>query len=67
MSKLSKTATDLKAMINHAIHDHEVTPSEYERILEFAHDDGVLDEVEKALLAEFQEMFSNGTIKKVGA
>ena len=65
MKKPSQTATDLKTLIKHAIHDLEVTPSEYQKIMDFAHDDNILDKEEKALLAQFHEMISNGTISRV--
>jgi uncharacterized protein YutE (UPF0331/DUF86 family) len=65
MEKPSKTATDLKALINHAIRDLEVTATEYQQIIELAHDDSVLDKEEKALLSQFNEMISNGTISRV--
>lgn len=65
MQDASKTATDLKALINHAIQDLEVTPAEYQQIIECAHDDSVLDKEEKALLAQFNQMLSNGTISRV--
>lgn len=65
MEKPSTTATELKALINHAVSDLEITPTEYQRIMDHAHDDGHLDKEEKALLAQFHEMISNGTIKRV--
>jgi hypothetical protein len=65
MKKHSKSATGLKALINHAISDFEVTPDEYRRILDNAHDDGHLDHEERALLAQFHAMISDGTIKRV--
>lgn len=65
MDKTSKTATGLKELINHAISDLEITPAEYNRIMEFAHDDGHLDKEERSLLSQFHEMLNNGTIKRV--
>jgi len=65
MKQPSKSATDLKALINHAIQDLEVTPSEYQAIMDLAHSDNVLDKEEKALLSQFNEMISNGTISRV--
>jgi tellurite resistance protein len=65
MEKPSKTATDLKTLINHAMQDLEVTPTEYQRITELAQNDGVLDREEKALLSQFNEMVSNGTISRI--
>lgn len=65
MEKPSKTAAELKALINHAVSDLEITPQEYQRIMDHAQDDGHLDKEEKALLAQFHEMINNGTIKRV--
>lgn len=65
MDKPSKSAAGLKALINHAISDLEITPDEYQRIVEFAHEDGHLDKEERALLAQFHEMINNGTIQRV--
>lgn len=65
MDKPSKTASDLKTLINRAMQDLEVTPSEYKAIMDLAQKDSVIDKEEKALLAQFNEMISNGTIKRV--
>lgn len=65
VEKPSKSATGLKAIIDKAISDLEITPAEYNEIMNFAHEDGHLDKEEKALLAQFHEMLNNGTIKRV--
>ena len=65
MKKASESATTLKDLINKAIDDLEVTPTEYQKIMDCAHADGHIDKEEKALLAQFQSMISNGTIKRV--
>ena len=65
MDKPSKSAGQLKKIIDEAISDLEITPAEYQKIMEFAHDDGHLDKEEKALLSQFHEMINNGTIKRV--
>ena len=65
MKKPSKSATGLKELINHAIRDLEVTPDEFKEIMDCAHGDCLIDKEEKALLSQFQEMISNGTIKRV--
>jgi hypothetical protein len=65
MKKPSKTAGNLKGLINHAIRDLEVTPKEYQEIMDLAQNDSVLDKEEKALLAQFHQMLSNGTITRV--
>jgi hypothetical protein len=65
MKKPSKSASNLKELIKHAIQDLEVTPDEYQRIMDFAQDDSHVDKEEKVLLSQFQGMISNGTIKRV--
>nr|MBF0221894.1 hypothetical protein [Desulfobulbaceae bacterium] len=65
MKKPSLSATDLKHLINHAISDLEITNTEYQEIMNLAHADGVIDKEEKALLSHFQQMISNGTVKRV--
>ncbi|MFA5876443.1 MAG: hypothetical protein WC901_07180 [Candidatus Margulisiibacteriota bacterium] len=65
MKKPSKSASSLKELINHAIKDLEVTPDEYQKIMDCALDDGYIDNEEKALLSQFQGMINNGTIKRV--
>jgi hypothetical protein len=65
MKKPSKSASNLKELINHAIQDLEVTPDEYNKIMDCAHDDSHIDKEEKALLSQFQVMLGNGTIKRV--
>ncbi len=65
MQKPSNSASNLKELINHAIQDLEVTPDEYKKIMDCAHDDGHVDKEEQSLLSQFQGMISNGTIKRV--
>lgn len=65
MEKPSKSAAALKELINHAISDLEITPSEYQQIMDCAHDDGHIDKEEKVLLGQFHNMLNNGTIKRV--
>ncbi|OGW35057.1 MAG: hypothetical protein A2010_18275 [Nitrospirae bacterium GWD2_57_9] len=65
MDKPSKSASGLKELINHAISDLEITPDEFNQIMNHAHEDGHLDKEEKVLLAQFHDMINNGTIKRV--
>ncbi|MBE0583159.1 MAG: hypothetical protein IH612_05280 [Desulfofustis sp.] len=65
MKKVSESAASLKKLIKHAIDDLEVTPEEYQSIMDQAHQDGHIDKEEQTLLAQFQSMISNGTIKRV--
>jgi hypothetical protein len=65
MKKVSASAGDLKKIIKNAIEDLEVTPKEYQKIMDCALADGHIDKEEEALLAQFQTMIANGTIKRV--
>ena len=65
MKKTSQSAATLKSLIDHAISDLEVTPTEYHEIMDLAHEDGVIDEEERVLLSQFHQMISNGTVKRV--
>lgn len=65
MKKPSSSATSLKELINQVISDLEVTPSEYQQIMDHAHEDGHIDKEEQALLAHFHAMLNNGTLKRV--
>ncbi len=65
MDKPSNSATELKQIISHAISDLEITPDEYNRIMEHANNDGHIDKEEQALLAQFHLLLNNGTIKRV--
>jgi uncharacterized membrane protein YebE (DUF533 family) len=65
MEEPSKSAASLKALINAAISDLEITPDEYRRIIDQAQADGRLDKEEATLLAQLHEMINNGSIKRV--
>ena len=60
-----KSGGKLIEIIQHAIDDLEVMPSEYNAIMAAAADDSHIDAQEKSLLREFQAMIANGTIKRV--
>ncbi len=62
---VSETGRKLADMIKKAIRDCEITTAEYDEILAIANEDGVIDNQEKNLLSQLQEMLSNGTIKRV--
>ncbi len=61
----SEPGIRLAKLINKAIDDLELSNSEYEEILALANEDGVIDEQERALLKQLQDMLTNGTIKRV--
>jgi RecB family exonuclease len=48
-----------------AMEDLEVTASEYREIMEMANADGHVDATERAILAQFNAMINDGTIKRV--
>lgn len=51
--------------VKSAMEDLEITTSEYREIIEMAHEDGRVDAQERAVLAQFNQMISDGTIKRV--
>ncbi len=61
----SESARRLKELIEKAMEDLEITGKEYSEILECAGEDCFEDRQEKALLAQFQEMIADGTIRRV--
>ncbi|MFZ0131484.1 MAG: hypothetical protein WAK95_03005 [Desulfobacterales bacterium] len=63
--KSGATGQKLADVINKAIADCEVTSSEYDEILAVADADSKVDPMEQKLLAQFQAMIANGTIKRV--
>jgi tellurite resistance protein len=65
MRKPSGSAERLSEMIKQAMEDGRLTTKEHNQIMAIADEDGILDNQEKRLLAELQEMLANGTIKRV--
>jgi len=62
---VSESSRRLKELIEKAMEDLEISASEYQEILAAAGADSFEDPQERALLAQFQEMMSDGTIKRV--
>lgn len=62
---LTHNGNKLADVIKKAIADHVVTNAEYEEIYNIALEDGRIDSVERALLAEFKDMIADKTIKRV--
>ncbi len=60
-----ETGGKLSELIKKAISDCELTQAEHDEILAAASEDHVIDSQERALLAQLQELISNGTVKKV--
>ncbi|MBE0568342.1 MAG: hypothetical protein IH577_01520 [Deltaproteobacteria bacterium] len=65
MSGSGESGGKLSELIRKAIDDHKLTNMEYERILSLADSDGVIDPQERSLLAQLQDMLSDGSIKRV--
>jgi tellurite resistance protein len=65
MAALGGTGGKLSELIKKAIEDHELSNTEYERILALADSDGVIDPQERGLLAQLRDMLSDGSIKRI--
>jgi len=63
--KISPNVQNLRKMIEHAIEDHIITRSEYEKIIHMALDDAQFDSQERTLIRELQDMIDNKTIRLV--
>ncbi len=61
----SSNAEKVKELILKAIEDHEITREEYDMIIHAATEDGVLDNQEKALLAQLNDMIENKMVRFV--
>ncbi len=60
---VSRSALELKAMIEKAIDNHKLSRSEYDTIIHRATEDGHIDSQEKALLSQLQQMIDDKSIK----
>lgn len=65
MQKSGVSGGKLSAAIKKAIQDGKLTNSEYDEIMAVAYSDHVIDQQEKNLLAQLQEMLSNKTVVRV--
>lgn len=61
--KISESAGRLRIMIEKAIEDEIITRAEMDSILAIASEDGHIDQHERALLNQLQEMIENKTVK----
>ena len=59
---VTKKGQTLADVIKKAIEDSVITMAEYEEITSVASEDGILDNHEKALLRELNDMIANKTI-----
>lgn len=60
--EISNSAHKLKDLIIHAIHDHVLTKDEYEQIIFLATEDGVIDNHERVLLQQLQQMIADKSV-----
>jgi hypothetical protein len=59
----SESSKKLRAMIEKAIEDHELTRDEMDKIIYVATEDGHVDAQEQVLLDQLQELVENKTVK----
>jgi uncharacterized membrane protein YebE (DUF533 family) len=63
--KVSESANRVRAMIEKAIEDHQITRAEYEMIIHHVLEDAQVDSQERALIRELQDMIDNKDVKLV--
>ncbi len=64
-NNISDSAIRLREMIEKAIEDHKITRDEYDKIINIASEDGIIDRHEHALLSELQQMIEDRAVKFV--
>ncbi len=62
-NRISESSIRLREMIEKAIEDHKITRDEYDKIINIATEDGVIDRHERALLSELQQMIEDKMVK----
>lgn len=62
-NNISESSIRLRKMIEKAIEDHKITRDEYDKIINIATEDGIIDRHEKALLSELQQMIEDKVVK----
>jgi hypothetical protein len=65
IDKKAASNEQLAKLISKAMHDLEITASEYQQILDQVNADGHVDAGEQKLLQELQSLIANGTITRV--
>ena len=65
MQKPSQSAMEINELIKKAIDKHEITHSEYDRIMMIADKGGVLDHQEKVAIAHLRDLIDDKTIRIV--
>jgi uncharacterized membrane protein YebE (DUF533 family) len=63
VEKLSESSKLLREMIEKAIEDHIITREEYDKIIYIATEDGFIDNQEKALLQQLQQMIEDKLVR----
>ncbi|NOZ46092.1 MAG: hypothetical protein GXO79_04840 [Chlorobi bacterium] len=63
--KASESAGILKKAIEKAIADHQITRQEYDSIIHEATKDSFIDNEERALLSQLQDLIENKTVKLI--
>jgi uncharacterized membrane protein YebE (DUF533 family) len=61
----TKSGHKLDDVIKKAIHDGVITNSEYDEIMNLAHQDGHIDKHEKILLKELQNLIADKIVKRI--
>lgn len=61
--EISESGERLRNLINKAIEDEKISPEEYDEINNLVNEDGHIDEQERALLKQLQEMIENKMLK----
>jgi hypothetical protein len=62
-NNISNSAIRLREMIEKAIEDHKITRDEYDKIINIATEDGIIDRHEQALLSELQQMIEDKMVR----
>ena len=63
--EISESSIRLREAIEKAIEDHKITREEYDRIISIATEDGVIDNHERALLRQLQQMIEEKEVRFV--
>lgn len=62
---ISNSSAKLRKIIDKAIEDHKISKAEYDMIIHEATQDGHLDAIERALLAELQDMIESKVVRMI--
>lgn len=63
--EISESSIRLREAIEKAIEDHKITRDEYDRIINIASEDGIIDNHEMALLRQLQQMIEEKEVRFV--